>query len=230
MILQTLSFAVDALIEYATRLPSVDDLRPAACPGCGRLARDDLGSRLGIVGHGTYERQVLGLSSWPGTQPVVKIRRYRCLECEQTTSVLPDVLYPRRWYGAWVILEGVLLAVVAGKTAGEIRRLFSGDAVDTPGWRTLRRWRRELAWRLWGWEGKGIGVSGPCVDEDDARRRLRRLLARVGETALEVGAAARAGPRLLFGHVHARDRTWRTGHARRIKEHRIAPRPGAGTQ
>ena len=215
MILQTLSFVVDALIEYADRLPSVEDLRPSSCPGCGRLARDDLGSRLGIVGHGTYERLVLGLSSWAVAQPVVKIRRYLCLECKQTTSVLPDVLYPRRLYGAWVILEAVLLAVVTRKTAGEIRRLFSDDEVETPGWRSLRRWRRELAWRLWGWEAQGIGVSGPCVDEGDARKRLRRLLIRVGETTLNAGAGARAGPRLLFGHAHTRARTWRTGHAPR---------------
>jgi len=215
MILQTLSLAVDALIEYATRLPSVEDLRPASCPGCGRLARDDLGCLLWIVGHGTYERLVLGLPSWPAAQPVVKIRRYRCLECRQTTSVLPDVLYPRRWYGAWVMLEAVLLAVVAGRTTGEIRRLFSNDEVDTPGWRSLRRWRRALAWRLWSWEAKGIGVSGPCEDATDARRRLRRLLVRAGETSLAPGAGTRAGPRLLFGRVHTRDRTWRSRHAPR---------------
>ncbi len=215
MILQTLSFAVDALIEYATRLPSVEDLRPSSCPGCGRLARDDLGCRLGIVGHGTYERLVLGLPSWPFAQPVVEIRRYLCLECRQTTSVLPDVLYPRRWYGAWVILEAVLLAAVVGRTASEIRRLFSDDEADTPGWRSLRRWRRELCWRLWGWEAKGIGASGPCETGDDARSRLRRLLIRAGEESLTAGAGARAGPWLLFDRVHTRDRTWLSGHAPR---------------
>jgi hypothetical protein len=167
------------------------------------------------VGHGTYDRQVLGLLSSVDPQLVVKIRRYLCLECRQTTGVLPDVLYPRRWYGAWVILEAILLLVVAGRSPGEIRRLFSEDEVETPGWRSLRRWRRELAWRLWGWEAKGIGVIGPCVGEEDTRRRLQRLLARVGETTLQAGAGARAGPRLLAGHVHERDRTWRIGHASR---------------
>ena len=215
MILQTLSLVVDALIEYAERLPSVEDLRPTSCPGCGLLARDDLGSRLGIVGHGTYERLVLGLPSSVVAQLVVRIRRYRCLECRQTTSVLPDVLYPRRLYGAWVILEAILLSVIARKTAREIRRLFSEDEFETPGWRSLRRWRRELGWRLWGWEAKGISVSGPCLDNDDARSRVRRLLIRAGETELKVGAGARAGPRLLFDRVHTRDRTWRSGHAPR---------------
>ncbi len=215
MILQTLSLVVDSLIEYSTRLPSVAELRPGACPGCGRLARDDLGAPLAIVGHGTYERVVLGLPSSVVAQLVVKVRRYKCLECRRTTSVLPDVLYPRRLYGAWVILEALLLSVVIGKTAAEIRRLFSDDEVETPGWRSLRRWRRELAWRLWGWEAKAIGVSGPCADEDDTRRRLRRLLVHVGEESLRAGAGARAGPRLLFGRVHTRDRTWRTGHALR---------------
>jgi hypothetical protein len=215
MILQTLSFAVDALVEYATGLPSVEDFRPSCCPGCGRLARDDLGSRLRIVGHGTYARQVLGLLSSVDPQLVVEIRRYLCVECGRTTSVLPDVLYPRRWYGAWVILEAIVL-VVAGRSPGEIRRLFSKDEVETPGWRSLRRWRRELAWRLWGWEAKGIGVSGPCVGDGDALRRLRRLMVRVDETTLEVGAGARAGPRLLFGCVHERDRTWRIGHTPRV--------------
>lgn len=219
MILQTLSVAVDALLELGRRLPSVDALRPASCPGCGSLAVVPGQRRLGIVGHGTYERQVLGLDT-PG-QVIVPVRRFLCCACLVTTSVLPDVLYPGRWYGAWVILEALVLAFALGVPIEQVRREFGVDA-DTRGWRSLDRWRRELLAPLWGWLAGGLGVHGASESRDEARRRLVRLLGGVGARP-ERGEGARVGPRLLHGRVHDRLSLWLPEHGRPGADRRESP-------
>lgn len=196
MILLTLSVAVDGLLDLRRRLPSVEALRPLSCPGCGRLARDAGRPKLEIVGHGTYERQVLGVDA-PGGQAVIPVRRYRCCGCRATTSVLPDLLYPGRWYGAWAILEALVLVFALGLPIDEVRREL-GVETSTLGWRSVHRWRRELLAPLWGWLARGLGARGPCTGREEARRRLARLLGRLGERARR-GAGARAAPLLAHG-------------------------------
>lgn len=216
LILQALSIAADVLADLRDRRPSVDELRPQRCPleECGTPAFTPDGP-LGIVGHGTYERQVLGLAGVAG-QVVVRVQRFLCRGCRHTISVLPDALYPGRWYGAWVILEALVLAQVLGVPVAEIRRQFGVDGAAR-GWRSLTRWRRELLCPLWRWLARGLGVRGPCGD--DAVARLTRLLAQVGEDARKRGGGARAAPLLLAGRAHDRGRSW-------LPEH---DRPGRGT-
>lgn len=175
--------------------------------------------RLGIVGHGTYERQVLGVVA-PG-QVIVPVRRFLCCACLATTSVLPDVLYPGRWYGAWVILEALVLAFALGVPVDQIRREFGVDA-ETRGWRSLDRWRRELLAPLWGWLACGLAVHGACESRDEARRRLVRLLGGVGARP-ERGVGARVGPRLLHGRVHDRESSWLPEHGRPGADRRESP-------
>jgi len=194
--LLTLSVAVDGLLDLRERLPSVDALRPLSCAGCGRLARDAGRAGLGIVGHGTYERQVLGLGG-PDGQAVIPVRRYLCRGCQATTSVLPDQLYPGRWYGAWAILEALVLVFALGLPIDEVRRELGVEA-STPGWRSLHRWRRELLAPLWSWLARGLGAQGGCTGRDEARRRLARLLGRHGARP-ERGVGARVAPLLAHG-------------------------------
>lgn len=212
MIQQTLSVAIDGLLELCRRLPSVDALRPASCPGCGSLAVTPGRRRLGIVGHGTYERQVLGVGT-PGPV-IVPVRRFLCCTCQATTSVLPDVLYPRRWYGAWVILEALVLAFALRVPIDDVRREFGLEpAPDQRGWRSLSRWRSALLAPLWGWLADGLGVQGGCASSDEAFRRLTRLLGQKGARP-ERGEGARVAPLLLHGRVHERESSWLSEHAR----------------
>lgn len=193
--LLTLSVAVDGLLELRRRLPSVEALRPLACPGCGRLARDAGRPKLEIVGHGTYDRQVLGVEAPGGL--VIPVRRYLCCGCRATTSVVPDQLYPGRWYGAWAILEALVLVFALGLPIDQVRRELGVES-STPGWRSLHRWRRELLAPLWGWRARGLGARGPCPTRDEALRRLTRLLGQLGERALR-GVGSRAAPALAHG-------------------------------
>lgn len=193
--LLTLSVAVDGLLDLRRRLPSVEALRPLSCPGCGRLARDAGKPRLEIVGHGTYDRQVLGVDA-PGSL-VIPVRRYLCCGCRATTSVLPDPLYPGRWYGAWAILEALVLVFALGLPIDQVRREL-GVQTSTPGWRSVHRWRRELLAPLWGWLARELGARGSCAGREEARRRLMRLLGRVGERP-DRGVGPRAAPALAHG-------------------------------
>jgi len=158
-----------------SRLPSVDELRPSSCPTCEKPSRP-AGEQLGIVGHGTYTRQVLGLG--PGAAPVsVHIRRYRCRGCPTTISVLPADLVPWRWYTGGAILLALTLTLLAGKSAAAARRTL-GAASSGPGWKTVSRWQRQLLAPLWRWTASQLGfVDGrAAVKRSERRDRLRALL------------------------------------------------------
>jgi hypothetical protein len=186
------------------RLPSVDGLRPASCPLCGHLAHEP-GKPLGIVGHGTYSRQVLGVAGTTG-ECVTRIRRYLCRGCRRTIAVLSDYLHPGRWYAAGVILEALRLHLVEGLSESEIRSRF-GIVVDSESWRSLWQWRADLFVSLWHWLGARLGVRRPTRDRDESRHRLLRLL---GEAM--AGAISDVARYLLVATAHFRGFSWRLGH------------------
>ena len=195
--------------RYRERLPSVEELRPTRCPRCGFLAREPGRTLLGIVGHGTYSRQVLGLAAWAASV-VVFIRRYACRGCAKTISVVPDLIHPRRWYAAQVILESLRLHLIEEKSESEIREHFD-VVVDSGCWRSLRRWRSQLLYRLWFWYAKRLGVKGPATTRSAGCFRLRRLLAEATSPATEPNLTSIART-LLAGTVHDRDVCWPLGH------------------
>ncbi|MCO5164804.1 MAG: hypothetical protein M9894_27785 [Planctomycetes bacterium] len=139
---------------------------------------------------------------------MIPVRRYLCCECCSTTSVLPDLLYPGRWYGAWVILEALVLVFALGLPIDEVRREL-GVETSTPGWRSVHRWRRELLAPLWGWLARGLGARGLCSDREEARGRLSRLLGQLGERAHR-GVGARAAPLLAHSRPVADPREGRS--------------------
>lgn len=163
--------------QLATRsqLPSVEDLRPSSCPSCGQPAHP-AGARLGIVGHGTYTRQVLGLVERCRALVIV-VRRYLCRGCTRTISVLPDMLYPGRWYAGIAVIGSLFLCLVEKVSAAEIRGRVGGIG-DGAGWRTLRRWQRQMLSPMWSWLARQIGcTTAPADDREEQGRRVRRLLA-----------------------------------------------------
>jgi hypothetical protein len=170
-IVRPFSVAVEDLV-HPGRLPSVDDLRPCACPLCGEPSRRP-GQRLGIVGHGTYLRQVLGA----GRALVIRVRRYLCRACRRTISVLPEALLPRRWYAGGVILLALMLSLVLGVAAAEVRRRLA-EPGETRGWKTLDRWQRQLLAPLWSWMAAQLGFAAGVPGSDRVQRadRLRKLL------------------------------------------------------
>ncbi|MEE8164128.1 MAG: hypothetical protein V3T64_01025 [Myxococcota bacterium] len=205
-IIQAIFDEVEHLFERA-RLPSVDSLRPKSCPLCGQLARV-AGKPLGIVGHGTYCRQVLGLIE-AVVEATTLVRRYLCRGCPHTISVLSDYLHPRRWYAAIVILEALRLHLVDSESEATVRRQFNGQASEGS-WRSLRRWRRGLLVVLWSWLGKRLGATTPATTRREGRLRVVALLAEaILGSARDPPTAARA---LGNSTVHFQGVSWLLDH------------------
>ena len=166
---------------------------------------------LQVVGHGMYSRQVCGLveTGWI----VIWIRRFLCLACGRTMSLLPDRLHPWRWYAGTVIIEALFRHCILLESAAAIGARF-GRPEDAVEWRSLRRWRGQLlvSPTLWGWLGPRLGVTKPAANRNEGKTRLERLLAeggciaRSGILALEeVSGAVRKTLRDL---VHDRKKAW----------------------
>ncbi len=188
-------------LAVRSSLPSVDALRPSSCPCCGQPSRPP-GQPLGIVGHGTYTRQVLGLVG-RSRQLLIIVRRFLCRGCSRTISVLPDALYPGRWYAGIVMLACLFLSLLDNVPAAEVRDRVGGIGRGA-GWKTLRRWQRQLLSPTWGWLARQIGCSTELAcGRAEQVRRLRRLLTLhgpgppTGADQAEVVAAA-----LVRGTLH----------------------------
>lgn len=188
-------------------LPSVDAQRPAFCASCGNPAHPP-GGCLGIVGHGTYQRQVRGFA--PGEWILVHIRRFLCVACKRTTSVLPDSLLPWRWYSGTAILRVLVQVLLLGVAVADLRGSIGPGGRD-PHWSSPARWMRQLGERLWSWHAAELGHS-PGLEHGDFLGRLLGLAgahARSPDDELEVAAR-----RLVTGTTHAPGDVRREGHAR----------------
>ena len=197
----------DSLVSLQT-LPSTDALRPLACPGCGFLAHFP-DETLGIVGHGTYQRQVLGLPDFPHGL-LIFVRRYRCQSCKKTITVLPDFLHPRRWYAAPAILYALCLHLLDSVTEAQIRRRLH-FSIDSESWRSLRRWRSQLFVPLFHWQAL-TPIQGPAETRHEGRRRLRLLLNEALIFGVDQEDYRTLASQLLRGHCHLHDLCWLIGH------------------
>jgi hypothetical protein len=126
--------------------PPIADVRPACCRRCGRAARP-VGAALALIGHGVRERQLRGplVAGGPPVELTLYVRRFLCRSCEQTMTVGPSALVPRRLYSRGAIALALALFGLVQATTPQVRRQVStwpitaGDA-DAHGWPTLRRW------------------------------------------------------------------------------------------
>jgi hypothetical protein len=178
IILHSFVLAVEQLCAKNPNAPSLKLLRPLFCVLCGQAARNEHGV-LQVVGHGMYARQVRGLTE--GSWVVIWIRRFLCLACGHTMSLMPDWLHPWRWYAGTVIVEALYRHCILGETVCSIGALF-GRPEDAMEWKSIHRWRKQLliSPTLWGWFGTRLGVFKPAADCSEGKAYLERLLAEGG--------------------------------------------------
>ena len=87
-ILHSFALELEAFTDIL-RLPDVRATCPSSCPCCGNPTYPP-GGTLGVIGHGTYRRQVIGVGL--GRSLLIFVRRYLCKACRRTFAVLPDDL------------------------------------------------------------------------------------------------------------------------------------------
>lgn len=158
-----------------------------------------------------YSRQVCGLieTGWI----VIWVRRFLCLVCGHTMSLLPDWLHPWRWYAGTAIIEALYRHCVLLEPASAISGRFGRHPGATE-WRSLRRWRAQLLMSptLWGWLGPRLGVTTPAGNRREGKIHLERFLAEAGlfaqsggEIIKDVSTAVRKS---LSDLVHDRKTAW----------------------
>lgn len=133
--------------SWGARGPSVDELRPAWCPNCKKASRPS-GGRIRLQGHGLRERQVWGPPE-PKAQAairVVRVRRYRCVDCWAVTTVAPAETLSRRLYSASAIVWALALFGLGMLSPARVREQVSPwrvvGAASQGRWRALQRWCR----------------------------------------------------------------------------------------
>ena len=142
------------------------------------------------MGHGTYSRQVRGLE--PGRDVMVEVRRFLCVACGRTVSVLPPDLIPRRWYSAAAILMLVIGHLLLATRASTLAKLY-GPSVLAESWRLPGRLAAQLGTSLWAHRAREVG-DGPDVPREHL---LSRLLGLAGTHARAPADELRAAAQML---------------------------------
>lgn len=135
---------------WLARTPTVDEIRPTHCRGCGRASRP-VGGRLLIHGQGLVRRQIRGLLDPDGDPVVVEIaaRRFECQGCLAVMTLVPaGVLAGRQYSGASIALALHLWLVVGLADVAVRARVCAWRVLGRSGrrgWAQLYRWVRDGA-------------------------------------------------------------------------------------
>jgi hypothetical protein len=151
-----------------------------------------VGGPLGLVGHGIRERQVLGPLTAEGHPEalVVKLRRYRCRQCEAIVTSAPRGLLRHLLYGAVAVALALALWAHAKHPGARVRARVSPWRPGSErwhGWRSLGRWARSAS-RLW----RGLHLTAAAAREQ-ALSVVTQLAARAPDLSGLVPALACAG-------------------------------------
>lgn len=131
--------------SWISAVPSVEQLRPGACPVCGVPSRPP-GKSLVLHGHGKRERQLWGPleTAAPPAVTSILLRRFLCRNCQAVITVGPSAVLRKRLYSAGAIALALTLWAVSGLSSPDVRRQIKpGKAMGAAAartWLTLRRW------------------------------------------------------------------------------------------
>jgi transposase len=138
-----------AIKSWIAQTPSVEEVRPARCAGCGAASRP-VGGSLNVHGQGLMQRQVRGVVELGGEPRVyaLEVRRYECQRCGAVMTVVPAGVLARRQYSA----SSIALALHLWLTVGLSDRAVCDQVCawrrrgrSARGWAQLYRWARQAA-------------------------------------------------------------------------------------
>ena len=178
---ESLPNLLDAILDvklFAKMEFGVEELRPSACEKCG-TGRGCLGA-LRIHGHGTRPRDVWGPPRSPEGTPSeiteLRLRRFRCLDCDHVMTVRPPFLARYFRYATAAIALALWLSAAMRRPATVVRAELSPWPIrgfsEPHRWRSLGRWLGRLD-DLFGLPCD-LGEAGPGL----GRRAARMLCAR----------------------------------------------------
>jgi ribosomal protein S27E len=139
--------------SWIAQTPSVEEVRPVRCSGCG-LASRPVGGRIRVHGQGLLHRQVRGVLDVEGRPGVFSVaaRRYECQGCSAVMTVVPAGMLARRQYSA----SSIALALHLWLAMGQPDRLVRAQLCA---WQ--RRGRSGRGWtQLYRWAGQALGLFG----------------------------------------------------------------------
>ncbi len=118
--------------HISTFINHPDRYRPSQCLHCGSS---------GLWAHGVYYRKA---ACEKGVGCCAPIQRFLCPDCEQTCSVLPEYIPPRRWYH-WIVQQLAFRLLMMGQSLLKVCKHLAASLPNplTPDISTLYRWRRQ---------------------------------------------------------------------------------------
>lgn len=138
-----------AIKSWIAQTPSVDEVRPVRCAGCGAASRP-VGGPLNVHGQGLMQRQVRGVLDVDGEPGVyaLEVRRYECQRCGAVMTVVPAGMLARRQYSASSIALALHLWLTLGLSDRAVRDrvcAWRRRGRSARGWAQLYRWARQSA-------------------------------------------------------------------------------------
>lgn len=174
--------------SWTKRLPTVDEVRPGRCPGCGAASRP-AGGHIVLHGHGLRARDQWGPTEAAAPPAVIEVlgRRFECQDCGAVILVVPRAILRRRLYSAAAIALALAVWSLEEQTPAEVRARVSpwrivGPAAATA-WASLRRWAKAV---------RG-GRLFPVVRELPAGATLREVAARAATTLAALAPSSAEG-------------------------------------
>lgn len=132
--MQILHPFVGSIQEYSEAISDPDRYRPDHCPQCQ--------AKQPLTGHGFYCRTLVDL----GFDGVIRVRRYLCLLCKRTVSLLPEFALPWLRFSLTVISLFLVAHLLRGLTLAAAALAASQPGMPYQrGQFWIRRFRRQAA-------------------------------------------------------------------------------------
>ncbi len=174
--------------SWTSRLPTVDEVRPGRCPGCGAASRPS-GGRIHLHGHGLRTRDQWGPVEAAAPPAVIEIvgRRYECQDCGAVILVVPRAILRRCLYSAAAIALALAVWSIEEQTPAEVRARVSPWRIVGPAavaaWASLRRWAKAVR----------DGRLFPIIRELPTGATLRQVAARAATTLAALAPSSADG-------------------------------------
>lgn len=188
-----------AIKSWIAQTPSVEEVRPVRCAGCGAASRP-VGGSLNVHGQGLLQRQVRGVLEVDGEPGVytLEVRRYECQRCGAVMTVVPAELLARRQYSAPSIALALHLWLAVGLADRVVRDRVCAWRVRgcrTRGWAQLYRWTRYAA---------SLFALPRPVPGDGGSATVRHVLAALRALAPVMLSTAPVTHQIFAGAAHTR--------------------------